>query len=250
MSQLSDVEHFIIASRQARSTDELGGLMEAVTREMGFHSYSVMQNVRHFCSDWKRFGISDYPCEWVNYFVKHRLHPHDPVHLASLRTARSFRYEDMPTLIELTETGTNVLRQARRYGDITDGFCVPTHVPGEAHGTCTFVVRGGAPLPQKNLLMAQLIGGFAYDAARQILFPRHDGEVPHRGALTTRQLECVVLVARGKTDWEIARLLGITEETVTAHINEARRRYQVSRRAQLPVQALYRGDIGFPDIVH
>ena len=67
--------------------------------------------------------------------------------------------------------------------------------------------------------------------------------------LTARQLECVRLVGRGKTDWEISQLLGITEGTVTSHINEARRRYGVSRRAELPVHALFRGDLEFSDLI-
>src|SRR4051794_14438136 len=71
------------------------------------------------------------------------------------------------------------------------------------------------------------------------------GDLP----LTTRQLECVRLVGRGKTDWEISQMLGITEGTVTSHINEARRRNAVTRRAELPVQALFRGDLEFSDLI-
>ena len=224
--------------------------MGDITREMGFDAYSLMQNVKEFTSHHRRFGIGNFRCEWVNYFLKHKLHPHDPVHLASLRTSVGFRYEEMPSLVELTDARQNVILQAKRLGRITDGFCVPTHVPGEANGMCTFVVCGGTDLPEKNLLMAQLIGSFAYEAARQVLFWRDDGRTPPQQSLTNRQLECVLLVGRGKTDWEIAKLLGITEDTVTAHINEARRRYEVSRRTQLPVQALYRGDLAFADIVH
>jgi LuxR family quorum-sensing system transcriptional regulator CciR len=63
-------------------------------------------------------------------------------------------------------------------------------------------------------------------------------------------LECVVLIARGKTDWEIAKILGLSEETVADHVNEARRRYEVSRRAELGIHALYNGDLTFNDIIH
>ena len=47
----------------------------------------------------------------------------------------------------------------------------------------------------------------------------------------------------------IAPLLGITEVTVTAHLNEARRRYGVKRRVELVLQVLYRGALHFSDIV-
>jgi len=81
------------------------------------------------------------------------------------------------------------------------------------------------PAPANNLLMAQLVGFFAYQAARVILRTDQSDAAPPAECPTSRQLECILLVGRGKTDWEIARLLGITEHTVTAHINEARRRY-------------------------
>jgi LuxR family transcriptional regulator, quorum-sensing system regulator CciR len=52
-------------------------------------------------------------------------------------------------------------------------------------------------------------------------------------------------VARGKTDWEISRILGISEETVTQHINLARKRYCVDRRTALAVRAMQDGQISY-----
>jgi LuxR family quorum-sensing system transcriptional regulator CciR len=133
---------------------------------------------------------------------------------------------------------------------MTDGFCVPAHIPGETNGTCTFVVRDSTPLPEANLPMAQLVGGFAYEAARQIqLSGQRIVKAASRRNLTTRQLECVILVARGKTDWEIAKILGVQEQTVTDHVDAARVRCGVSRRTELVVHALYSGDITFNDIL-
>ena len=135
---------------------------------------------------------------------------------------------------------------------------MPVHIPGETNGTCTFAVKEG-DLPADNLPMAQLVGSFAYEAARQLML-RGEGilECEDPKPLTTRQLECVALVRRGKSDWEIGQILGIREDqilgiredTVTDHLNEARRRIGVSRRAELPIHALFRGELTFSDIIH
>lgn len=250
MSRLADVNHFIAASRAAASTDELRAIMEPMAREMGFDFYALFQHVKSF--SWKQkkaLAISNFPRGWIDYFIENRFSADDPIHLASYRTGVGFAFEQIPSLITISDKQQRIMEASRRAG-LTDGFCVPAHVPGETNGTCTFVVREGAELPRANLPMAQLVGSFAYEAARQLALREGGLERQEPKPLTTRQLECVALVGRGKSDWEIAQILGIREDTVTDHINEARRRVGVSRRAELPIHALFRGDLTFSDILH
>lgn len=56
--------------------------------------------------------------------------------------------------------------------------------------------------------------------------------------LTPRERECLVLVARGKSDWAIGRILGISERTVHNLVERAKRRLGVSGRTQAVVRAL------------
>jgi LuxR family quorum-sensing system transcriptional regulator CciR len=250
LSRLGDVNQFISSSRAVRSADELRMLMESITRDMGFHSYSLFQHVAHFSWKEKRtLALSNFSRSWLEHFVAQCMHSDDPVFLASHRTALGFRFDEIPNLIRVTRRQREILKLGREAG-VADGFCVPVHIPGETNGTCTFAVKQGE-LPSDNLPMAQLVGSFAYEAARQLML-RGAGilEREEPKPLTTRQLECVALVGRGKSDWEIGQILGIREDTVTDHLNEARRRVGVSRRAELPIHALFRGDLTFSDIIH
>ncbi|MBB5720345.1 DNA-binding CsgD family transcriptional regulator [Stakelama sediminis] len=43
--------------------------------------------------------------------------------------------------------------------------------------------------------------------------------------LTRRQRDCLIWAARGKGDWEISRILGVSEETVAKHFRAACERY-------------------------
>jgi LuxR family quorum-sensing system transcriptional regulator CciR len=67
--------------------------------------------------------------------------------------------------------------------------------------------------------------------------------------LTERQLECLVLVARGKSDSVIGQLLDINRGTVNHHIELAKRRYRVATRTQLVVLALFRGELLYSDVI-
>jgi LuxR family quorum sensing-dependent transcriptional regulator len=50
--------------------------------------------------------------------------------------------------------------------------------------------------------------------------------------LTDRERDCLAFVADGRTDWQIAALLGISEPTVRFHLNNARRKLGAVNRAQ------------------
>ena len=51
-------------------------------------------------------------------------------------------------------------------------------------------------------------------------------------ALTARERDCLAFVADGRTDWQIAVLLGVSEPTVRFHLNNARRKLDAGNRAQ------------------
>jgi LuxR family quorum-sensing system transcriptional regulator CciR len=56
-------------------------------------------------------------------------------------------------------------------------------------------------------------------------------------------------VALGKTDWEIALILGIGLETVRTYVKHARALYGVATRTQLAIHALRDAQISFDDAI-
>jgi DNA-binding CsgD family transcriptional regulator len=67
--------------------------------------------------------------------------------------------------------------------------------------------------------------------------------------LTDRQRDCLLWVGRGKTDWEISRILNISQETVDRHLKNARERYGVSKRTSVVIRALFDGTLSFSDVL-
>lgn len=60
-------------------------------------------------------------------------------------------------------------------------------------------------------------------------------------ALTDRERDCLAFVADGRTDWQIAVLLGISEPTVRFHLNNARGKLGAVNRAQAVARFVGRG---------
>ncbi len=68
------------------------------------------------------------------------------------------------------------------------------------------------------------------------------GKAPE-GGLSDRERETLSWVAYGKTDWEIAQLLGISERTVHYHIENVKKKMMVPTRLQAVVEAIRKLEI-------
>lgn len=229
------------------SADELAAAMAAITAELGFQYFALGHHVDIVAAGPGAMRLHNYPQCWAEYYDRNTLGVSDPVHRASHVTGIGFRWSQMATMIPLTPTDLKILALGRAHG-IGNGFTVPVHVPGEARGSCSFANEVGRPLPDTMLPLAQLAGAFAFEASRRLWTGR--GSDPGKSAprLTDRQRDCVLWVARGKGDWEISLILGISEETVARHIKQACERYGVNKRTLLVIRTLFDGTLTFSDI--
>src|SRR5690606_17484740 len=138
---------------------------------------------------------------------------------ASHVTSVGFSWFRIPQMIPLTAVDRQILEKGEDQG-IGDGFTVPAHVPGESNGSCSFANPKGVPTPEEQLPLAQLVGAFSFEAARRLWRVRTTG-APRVARVTDRQRECILWMARGKSDWEISRILGVQHETVVRHLKQA-----------------------------
>lgn len=248
MRGLPQVQAFIDSSRRVTDAPELSNLLADITREMGFDHFALIHHVDlspfekdlgHMASG-ELLALVDYPDSWVEQYIGDELALEDPVLLACRRTTVGFAWSEMPRLIAMKPSHLEILERGRRAG-IGDGFTIPSSLPGEAGGSCNFVVKPGCGLPD-SLMMAQLVGIHAFEAARQLVVARRLPEHP-RTALTPRQIDCLVLFGRGKTMWETAQILGLAESTVKEYFDDARGRYGTSSRVQVLIRAVWDGHI-------
>lgn len=241
------VEAFVRDTSRAATIEELSGLLDEVTKELGFGHFALTQHADPGAAPQQIIRIASYPDEWVRYFDNEGLGPSDPVHRASGMTSVGFAWSDLPRLIELTGRDRKILERAASFG-VGNGFTVPAHVPGEINGSCSFAVPLGANFPGGKLPAAQLVGSFAFEAARGIWKVRQI-ETERSARLTDRQRDCLLWAARGKSDWEISMILGVSHETVIQHLKQARERYGVCKRTQLTIRALFDGTLSFREVL-
>lgn len=227
---------------------DLARLVEEATVALGFDFYALGHHVDLRIPPRQAFVLIKYPDGWYGRMVDNKYYLDDPVLKVAQRSAAPFTWEDIPRKMKLKPRHRAILEQAARDG-LGKGFTIPVNVPGEYWGSCNFGVRPGRELPDQEVLaMAHFLAGFIFEAARRIrLLEIASGQIGPATSLSPRQRDCVVLIARGLSDKEIARVLSIKPDTVHEYVEDAKLRYGVKTRHQLVVHALFNGQLAFAD---
>ncbi|WP_447726031.1 LuxR family transcriptional regulator [Sphingomonas koreensis] len=242
------MSHILRLVEAVGCADDLSDAMREICAVLGFQHFAITHHVDVAQDPHSAIRLHNYPAQWADYYDANVLGVCDPVHRASHVTSLGFCWSRIPAMIQLTKADRRMLQLGRAQG-IGEGFTVPAHIPGETRGSVSFANRAGRPIDPAILPMAQLAGAFAFEGARQLWRTRRlPGEGPPP-VLTDRQRDCILWAARGKGDWEIGRILGISEETVARHIRQGCERYGVNKRTLLAILTLYDGTLSFTDIL-
>lgn len=242
MRRLSDC--FAEAAKACGDLPRLRSLLDAAARELGFHYFALLDHASLSVPSAGLLRLDNYPEAWVEELLRSGDGADDPVHLASRRTNIGFGWCELGRLIRLERRHKKVLARSRRFG-IGPGLTVPANVPGEPSASCSFAVRAGSRFPASRLHCAELVGAHALCAARRL----RQASAPVRPHLSRRELQCLRLVALGKTDWEIAQILGLSPHTAHQYVTRARAAYDTVSRTQLVVYGLRDAWISFDEAI-
>lgn len=242
-SRLTDL--FEEQASRCASAGQLRLLLEEVTKELGFHYFALLHHRCVLAGSDRLIRLDNYPGAWEEELLRRHDVAADPVHLASLRTNAGFGWDELGELMPLSAAQRRIIERSGDFG-LGPGFTIPANVPGEPSGSCSFAVARGQPLPAGSLMSAELVGVHAFRAARRIYGFAGAGAVPR---LSRRERQCLRLVAAGKTDWEIAQILGICVETARQYVKRARAAYDVVSRAQLVACGLRDALVSFDEAI-
>ena len=154
---------------------------------------------------------------------------------------RGFAWRDLPRGA-LSRPDRALLHQAHRHG-LKSAITFPLAGPGAMRGSCSFATcQARLFVPEERIVLA-ILAASLWDAGRRLLAASGTSHP----VLTPRQRECLLWAARGKTDWEIGHILGIGEDTIERHLQQARERYGVDKRSTLIVRALFDGTLSFEE---
>ncbi|MBR1160568.1 LuxR family transcriptional regulator [Bradyrhizobium elkanii] len=180
--------------------------------------------------------ISSYPREWTSHYLRKRYQRIDPVIVEALRTPEPFKwgagFEPRPRSLAQQQ----LLDEASQFG-IRFGFTVPIH---DGHGpiaALTFAAdhrnRPFESYVTSHSRVLQLMALYFHAHVRRKL---NSEPSDRRPSLSPREVECLEWVSRGKSSWEIGKILGISRYTAASYLNSAKEKLGVRTVVQAAVQ--------------
>jgi LuxR family transcriptional regulator, quorum-sensing system regulator BjaR1 len=180
--------------------------------------------------------FEEWPQEWLNRYVAKDYVSRDPMVRSLFMTIHPYSWTEALRRKAYPKADQAIVFEAAEWG-MVEGFVVPIYgVGGQVHAV-TMAGRKVRVDPEARAEL-HLFSIYAYARAKQL---KRSSEPFVR--LTRRQTQSLQWAALGKTDWEVAQQLCISESTAHKHIESAKQRFGVSTRMQAVVAALRQGSI-------
>ncbi|GAA0547678.1 DNA-binding CsgD family transcriptional regulator [Rhizomicrobium palustre] len=177
--------------------------------------------------------ISNYPVLWTDHYLRQHYEKLDPVIAQAHKWDEPFEWGISTPASEITPAEAQFFDEAAEFG-IRCGLTIPVQ---DGHGPVAAVTfASDAPrreflqIIEQNKRVLQLMSLCLHFQVRRKLDDRPPDSM---AGLTPREFDCIRWVAEGKTAWETAQILQISENTVIWHIENAKRKLGVRTKSQI-----------------
>ena len=187
------------------------------------------------------FYIVDWPPEWRRFYLNQGLVERDPVVDALAFRHEPFTWSDLRKDRKLQKIGRDALELAVAEG-WTEGLVIPLPRGTNRIGLVSLVGHE-ADLKAEVRAFLCLISICLHGHVRTLV-AREGFAIPPAG-LTTREVECVRLVAQGFSDQDIAKHLAIAPSTAHEFVEKAKLRLHTRTRMEMVAIAASLGIIDF-----
>lgn len=175
-----------------------------------------------------RFFFADWPQSWQELYAREEFFQHDPVAIEARRRISAFWYSGIRHQFA-SEKQKQIYEAFVAFG-WKDCFAVPIHGPGSLQGLVTLTTRDELYLSRADCAVLETAARSVWERCR--ISEGFGISASDRPNLTARELECLQWAAAGKTDTEIAALIGVRPATTHFHIERAKKRLGAKTRAE------------------
>lgn len=172
----------------------------------------------------EEYGVSDFPAEFTQTWFDKKLIIHDPIARYAVKSRNAFTWDIAREFSN--KFGQRMLMTARDLS-LKNGIGVPVVIPKMPIGLVT-MCHDRPDFSQKHLLHIELICIHAYSRFLDLIGVKAKEQ---NEDLSDRETEVLHYVAAGNTNWEIGRILSISEETVKVHNKNIMRKLNSANRA-------------------
>lgn len=174
---------------------------------------------------------------WMETLFERGLATRNPVMNGQLGRNGPLAWSEVAHLPGCADTVLPAFLGAQDFG-IKDGLCFAIQHRRRPNISAVFYGRD-IDISTEARVGLQALALFTHERLVRLgAWPQDAGTV-----LTQREADCLAWVAKGKTDWEISEIFGISENTVHWYIEQAKAKFGVPTRVQAVVRAIHDGEI-------
>ncbi|MCE5182260.1 MAG: LuxR family transcriptional regulator [Betaproteobacteria bacterium] len=223
----------------AASLTELAQEVRKITRHIGFQHYLYGAHIQTKSGETLQYIFSGYPEQWMQTYQSARYIEIDPVveHCFFRNSARPLIWDNK---LFNTPDRQAFWEEAQGCG-LTSGLSVPVRgAQGEvALLSVANPERGNDALVHQahSAGMMYVLSSYLHEAIRQLVYiPELIQVAPPQ--LTPREIECLAWWVSGKTAWEIAHILNLSERTARFHLNNLKTKLGACNKSQAIARAV------------
>ena len=236
---IGEVERFLEDIEQATDVASVKNALETSVSALGFQKYLYLSVDFLFTRSERPTTFSNYPRAWLDQYIGEQRYLLDPNLRVALQNILPFDWRDLRRSRNLTSKDQEFLDEAASHG-LVDGITVPLHGPGPVRAFLNFATDKQHALSEpghaSDKHAAHLVAIQLHSVLRRLLGVQpEESRAPE---LTSRELECLLWAARGKTSWETAAIIEISESTVNFHLTNAMKKLGVFSRAHAVAKAV------------
>lgn len=236
---------FLDRLREARDPEALKAVFSGAVGDLGFRCFTYHVVRVSGLGGRLPYIISTYPEGWLrHYFSEGYLHE-DPVLEELPKRQLPFAWSEIALPEELSSRQRRLFDEARDAG-LDHGITIPIH-GGERFATMSLVPDGSAREAAEALArhrhLLHLLSLYYHAHSGSILLERSLSSPRQKSLLSPREKEVLQWTAKGKSNWDISVILGLSEKSIEFHLDSAKRKLQVFNRTHAVVKAIMLGMI-------
>jgi LuxR family quorum sensing-dependent transcriptional regulator len=238
VDKVSDIIHVIDTIEAQDNAEATFNIFREFTRRLGGTSLLIGKIVNPIIEGQSitSFGFADWPEEWQKKWVEENYILHDPICKYALTTHQTFEWK---TAYELaSDFGKRILEEGLKFSSPL-GIAIPIRAGELPQGIIS--IGFDKIIPAREVIsLIEMVSIHCYTHILRLLDIM---EHPVSDKLTKRETEILNFVAAGKTNWEVSKILKISEHSVAQHMKNIARKMNAANRAHAVTLAIKSGQI-------
>lgn len=183
--------------------------------------------------------ILNYPDDWQERCLERGYERIAPVIKESRMGAGPIRWSDVYSDASTTEYERRIFDEAATFG-LKSGVSVPLLGPQGSCAIMSFARHCDREFQDRTITYLQLAATHFHLSVAKLASSNVVRKIP---TLSSREKECILWVAKGKSSWNIGKIICISENTVNFHIKNVMRKLDTSSRTVAAIRAISLGII-------